>query len=131
MVMNAYGEICERQWYWMADRYPYVSSHAFVVMPNHIHGVIEIDPLRVGTGGHLSLHGTGTGSQKIKSLSELMGVFKTTSSKYIRLAGLKSFVWQRSFHDHIIRYTDDSYDRICDYIATNPQRWPEDKFYEY
>lgn len=115
MVLNTYGEICERQWYWLAERYRYVILHAFVVMPNHIHGVIEIDSLRVDAG------------TKIKSLSELMGAFKTTTSKQIHLSGLRSFEWQKSFYDHIIR-RGDSYDRICAYIRNNPAKWARDRF---
>jgi putative transposase len=42
MHLNAYGQIAERQWYWLMEKYPYVQSHAFVVMPNHIHALVEI-----------------------------------------------------------------------------------------
>ena len=65
---------------------------------------------------------------KIKSLSELTGAHKTTSSKYIHLVGLTEFRWQRSFHDHIIR-NHESYQNIVNYIETNPERWVNDKFY--
>jgi putative transposase len=153
MHKNQYGEIVEQRWYWLMEQYPYVVSHAFVVMPNHVHGVLEIDRHRVGTGRDLSMDmdnddvetgrdlsmdndGIGTGPDlslhetpiKIKSLSELMGAFKTTSSKHIHLAGLHEFSWQRSFHDHIIR-DDLAYEKICNYIDTNPLRWNEDLFY--
>ena len=57
-----------------------------------------------------------------------MGAYKTTSSKKIHLAGNAAFQWQRSFHDNIIR-NEESYNRITDYIATNPQRWGEDTFF--
>ena len=43
MILNTYGQIANNQWYWMIDRYSYISSHAFIVMPNHIHGVLEIN----------------------------------------------------------------------------------------
>ncbi|WP_281228350.1 transposase [Flavobacterium aquiphilum] len=98
-------------------------------MPNHVHMIIEIDKkkLTVGTGRDLSVHLLEgdlsvhllEGDQsvhllegnlsvqdkkiKIKSLSSLMGAFKTTSSKMIHQVGFADFAWQRSFHDHIIR----------------------------
>jgi putative transposase len=132
MICNEYGKIAEKQWEWLQTQYPYIESHAFVVMPNHIHAVLEI----VWTGRDLSSHQTGTGRDlsiqpppKIKSLSELMGAYKTTSSKQIHLAGLMEFRWQRSFHDHIIR-TNEAYNNIVNYIETNPQRWKNDKFHE-
>jgi putative transposase len=123
MILNEYGQIAEKQWHWLSEQYPYVVLHAFVVMPNHIHGIIEINrSTAAGTGRDLSL------PIKIKSLSELIGAYKTTVSKQIHLLGYANFAWQRSFHDHIIR-DDQSYNNISDYILNNPQKWEEDKFF--
>ena len=132
MIPNDYGQVAEKQWHWLAEQYSYVVLHAFVVMPNHVHGIIEINrnmepcvgTARVGTGRDLSLQDV----PKIKSLSELMGAYKTTVSKQIHLLGNDKFAWQRSFHDHIIRDYE-SYHKIFDYIANNPIRWEQDKFY--
>ena len=127
MNQNVYGEIAQKQWFWLAEKYNYVILHQFVVMPNHIHGIIEINRYRdiVGTGRDLSLRDNNI---KIKSLSELMGAFKTTTSKQIHQLGNAGFSWQRSFHDHIIR-TPNDYERISNYIATNPQNWEDDTFF--
>ena len=131
MILNELGEIAEGQWQWLINKYPYLISHAFVVMPNHIHGVLEINREMIcndtmgRTGRDLSLQS----QQKIKSLSELMGAYKTTTSKKIHLLGHDDFIWQRSFHDHIIRNTK-YYDKITQYIATNPENWADDKFYD-
>ena len=125
MICNDDGKIAEMQWEWLQKQYPYIKSHGFVVMPNHIHAVLEINPDLmgvVGTGRDLSL------PVKIKSLSELMGAYKTTSSKKIHLSGNHVFQWQRSFHDHIIR-NEESYNLITDYIATNPEHWEKDTFH--
>ncbi len=114
MILNRKGEIAEQQWFWLCNQYPYVVLHAFVVMPNHIHGILEIDSSKVRED-----------CMKIKSLSELMGAFKTTSSKLIHLSGYKEFKWHRSFHDHIIR-SKRAYQSISKYIETNPLRWESD-----
>ncbi|MGR3811087.1 transposase [Jiulongibacter sp. NS-SX5] len=114
MVLNQFGRIVEKQWDWLFEQYPYIKSHAFVVMPNHIHGVIEIKKPDIP-------------AVKIKSIPQLIGAFKTTSSKQIRLAGLKNFQWHKSYHDHIIR-SHISYQRIVNYIAQNPAKWNEDRF---
>ena len=90
----------------------------------------------VGTGRDLSDKnnfnvGTGRGPSlqpKIKSLSELMGAYKTTVSKKIHLLGYAEFKWQRSFHDHIIR-DEKSYEKISNYIINNPNSWDQDKFF--
>ncbi|MCY4384917.1 MAG: hypothetical protein OXE44_17425 [Nitrospinae bacterium] len=59
-------------------------------------------------------------------MSELIGAFKTTSSKRIRENGLSSFKWQRSFYDHVIR-DDEDMNRIREYIRDNPARWALDE----
>ncbi len=118
MILNANGEIALRQWIWLTEQYKYAISHAFVVMPNHIHAILEING-NVGNGRDRSLQ------PKIKSLSELMGAYKTTTSKQIHLMGNGDFLGQKSFHDHIIRDYS-SYLRIRDYIIDNPERWEED-----
>ena len=144
MELNEYGKIAEEQWFWLGKQYPYIVLHEFVVMPNHIHGIIEINRsivginpvgtgrVVVGTGRDLSLQQQPI---KIKSLSELMGAYKTTSSKKIHLLECRdrsrpvpTFQWQRSFHDHIIR-DDKSFETISNYILNNPAQWITDKFY--
>jgi putative transposase len=120
IVLNEFGKIMDNQLQWLENQYPYVVLHDYVVMPNHIHAIIEI----VRTGRDLSV----PLPQKIKSLSELMGAFKTTSSKLIHLAGYLDFQWHRSFHDHIIK-DESSYLNISNYIKSNPEQWIKDKFY--
>lgn len=144
MVLNDYGKIAEKQWYWLGEQYPYIILHAFVVMPNHIHGIIEINRGQiVRTGRDLSIQQNDLSLQgnipiKIKSLSELMGAYKTTVSKQIHLLdGIRTdrsrpvrteFAWHRSFHEHIIR-NEKSFEKISDYIANNTINWKQDKFY--
>ena len=118
MVFNEYGQIAEKQWHWLGEQYHFIVLHAFVVMPNHFHGIIEIHREAICENEEI----------KIKSLSELMGAYKTTVSKQIHLLGYSNFAWQRSFYDHIIR-DDRSYENISNYILNNPLKWEEDKFY--
>ena len=129
MILNEYGKIAEDYWYWLGEQYPYIILHEFIVMPNHMHGIIEInrDAIavrtgRVRTGRDLSL------LPKIKSLSEIMGAYKMKVSKEIHLAGDPEFAWHRSFHDHIIR-DEKSYENISSYIINNPNSWDQDKFF--
>jgi putative transposase len=121
MELNDYGKLAWKQWDWLADQYPYVVLHAFVVMPDHVHGIIEINRGNiVGTGRDLSLQYEN--NMKIKSLSEIIGAYKTTVSKQIHLLGYTKFAWQRSFHDRIIR-DERSYIYITEYILSNPSKW--------
>ncbi|MDP2088149.1 MAG: transposase [Flavobacteriaceae bacterium] len=111
MQLNEYGSIAQKQWQWLGEQYSYVKLHSFIIMPNHVHGIIEINRNLVSDN-----------SVKIKSISELIGAFKTTTSKKIHLAGFTDFSWQRSFHDNIIR-NKAAYNRISTYIETNADRW--------
>lgn len=61
-------------------------------------------------------------SRRHNTLSKTINAFKTTSSKHIHIAGNTDFRWQRSFHDHIIRDTDEL-SWIRQYIADNPRKW--------
>ncbi len=149
MCINKLGSIVHRQWEWLSRQYPYIKTHAFIVMPNHVHGIIEIDsklikpcaynenPISdkistsVRTGldlslPHLSLPPHVNPTQKILSLSHIIGAFKTTSSKIIHQQGLHYFSWHRSFHDHIIR-NQSAYNRIYKYILMNPILWHRDR----
>jgi len=67
-----------------------------------------------------------TSDVKTKSLSELIGAFKTTSSKLIHQAELKTFHWQKSFYDRIIRNEIELF-KIRQYIQNNPLKWEIDK----
>jgi putative transposase len=118
IVLNEYGKIVENQWLWLGEQYPYVVLHAFVVMPNHIHGIIEIDRSRIKS------------PSKIKLLSELMGAYKTNVSKQIHMIGFIEFKWQRSFYEHIIRDYK-SFESISDYIKNNPAKWMQDNFFKF
>jgi len=143
MILNTFGKIAAQQIQWLPQQYPYLVLHNYVVMPNHVHVLLEINTANifgndnVGNGRDHSLH---YNSQqhfqqhfqqqpkipiKIKSISELMGAFKTTSSKLIHLAGNQEFKWQKSFYDHIIK-NNKSYDNIYNYISNNPINWQND-----
>ncbi|WP_246085276.1 transposase [Paucihalobacter ruber] len=111
LKLNQFGFIVESQIKWLANQYPYIEIHNYVVMPDHVHLIIEIDRSRVKDE-----------ELKIKSLSSLIGALKTTSSKLIHGSGFENFVWQRSFHDSIIRNSK-AYYNISRYIDLNPKKW--------
>jgi len=101
-------------------------------MPNHVHGILEIkNAMRdcVGTGLDLSLpdsYNKTHNPQKTLSLSNIIGAFKTTSSKLIHQNNFPQFAWQRSFHDHII-HNETAFQNIYNYIVNNPTSWLHDR----
>jgi len=142
MVFNDSGKIACEQIEWLRNQYSNIIIHNSVVMPNHVHLLVEL----VGTGLDLSASESNNGSINrtgrdlscdinertgrdlslpAKSISTLMGAFKTTASAKIHANGNPDFNWQRSFHDHIIR-NEPSYQRIYEYITENPKNWNTD-----
>jgi len=135
MFINQFGIIVKQQWLWLIEQYPYVFLDTWMIMPNHIHGIIIIDSTleysKHGFKDNSRLVATGLDlssqkNQKILSLSNIIGAFKTTSSKLIHQAGLTNFAWQRSFYDHVIR-NEKYLDKIRLYIQNNPTKWEEDR----
>jgi len=131
MQLSQNGIIAMEQWLWLGTRYPYIDLISFVIMPNHVHGIIYIDAdfynNDVGNGRDRSLqirqpNQIDRPDPKIKPLPELIGAYKTTVSKRIHMSGDVEFKWQKSFHDHIIRNIK-SLDNIKHYIETNPENW--------
>ena len=83
----------------------------YVVMPNHVHMILVIHSV-----------------DNLISITRIVGQFKMSVSKEIRKINPDMKVWQRSFHDHIIR-NERSYQKIWEYIENNPIKWEEDCFY--
>lgn len=110
MILNEFGKIVEGQWLLLAENFPYVKLREFVIMPDHFHGIIEINRTK----------GKDQCCAKIKPLYDLVGAFKMTSSKKIHESGFESFIWQRSFHDRVIR-NEYEYFSIAKYIEQNPE----------
>jgi len=136
MILNEYGEIIKFTWFDLINHNICVLLDSFVVMPNHIHGIIVInDKIFVGAGSkpalikinQLARAGLEPAPTK---LSEIVRQFKTFSAKRINklrnTPGLS--VWQRDYYEHIIR-NDRSLEKICDYIINNPCRWNHDELF--
>jgi REP element-mobilizing transposase RayT len=132
MQLNPWGNIAAQTWEWLATQYPYVDLDAWVIMPNHVHGILVITNAPVGARrdalpGHHDAPGPGPSAPvptRRKPLGQLIGAFKTVSAKHINLSratpGLP--VWQRNYYEHIIRDTV-ALARIRQYIANNPLKW--------
>jgi len=94
--------------------FPRVRLDASVVMPNHVHAILEV--------------ASATPCRRPPTLMTVVGVLKSSVSRAASAAGLvrPGRVWQRSFFDRIIR-DDDELNRLRQYIAENPARWADDR----
>jgi len=121
-VLNEFGKTIKQILENIPVLYPYVTIDYYVIMPNHIHVIIIIDPSdNVSVVTSRDLSPMNRLKSKIKSLSEIIGAFKTMSSKELHKKGLKNFKWQRSFYDRVIRNEKELY-FIRQYIEQNPLR---------
>ena len=124
MRLSSYGEIIRLSWFDLPQHYTNVELDAFVIMPNHIHGIIFLTD--VGAG--FKPAPTDFPRDKRHGLPEIIRAFKTFSSRQINkfrnMPGTS--VWQRNYYEHVIR-RDESLAQIREYIETNPLRWALDK----
>jgi len=134
MRLNKSGLIVAEQWAGLPSHYANASLDEFVIMPNHVHGIIcltEVDPSSVGAGFQPAHSSPPTNPRHAKprhGLPEMIRGFKTYSSLGInRLNGPPGNpVWQRNYYEHVVR-TEDDLDRVRRYIVENPLKWAEDE----
>ena len=146
MRLNDAGRVAEECWKAIPDHFPHVELDAFVIMPNHVHGINWIvDDAFVGAKNVSPEPNTGakglspicgmpraapaSGTTAFRSPSKTVGSvvrgFKIGVTKWIRANTSIHDVWQRNYYEHIVR-DDDDLNRIRSYIADNPARWDED-----
>lgn len=128
MRLNQNGRVVSEQWSGLPTHYPFISLDEFVIMPNHVHGIIQINDINqpsVGAGFQPA-HGADS-TKPHHGLPEIIRGFKTYSARYINeLQGTKGTpVWQRNFYEHVIR-SETSLNAIRKYILENPLKWDED-----
>ncbi len=143
MQLSPVGKIVTEEWQKTAQIRSYIELDEWVIMPNHLHGIIIIKnqppPLivetpRWGVSQQATFHPEETFQRNVstksrlkpKSLGSIIGQIKTACTKRIWEAGFDDFEWQDRFYDHIIR-DDESLHYIRQYIINNPLKWELDK----
>jgi REP element-mobilizing transposase RayT len=117
IILNQCGNIAKNSWGDLPNHHKNIQLDAFVIMPNHIHGIMIINN-PVGNRPACSVY-------ENNNLSIIIGSYKSTVTKQINRIDNTVFQWQRSFHDHIIR-AEDSLKNIREYIVNNPLTWDND-----
>ncbi len=140
---------CMAWYYWrlIPQHHNHVMLDAFIVMPNHVHGIVGItsrgnsENNDVGTCHGMSLPITGKpivsnisqskfGKPQSNSLSIIINHYKGALTRWCRQNDHGYFAWQPRFYDHVIR-NKRSFERIRGYILNNPLRWETDREYPY
>ena len=132
MVLNDAGKMVGYQWEGLIRWFEAIQLHEFVVMPNNVHGIVEIvhrEPME-----HL-ISGQPQGISP--RVGDMVGAFKSsTTNEYIRNVKQHHWprfdkkLWQRNYYEHIIR-NHESYLEIAAYVRTNPLKWRDDRYYRH
>ena len=126
ILLNDWGQVTQRCWHDIPAHFPQVELDAFVVMPNHIHGIMVIDKgtaCRAPTGEQFGRPVPG-------SIPTIVRSFKAAVTKginaYRQTPGEK--LWQRNYWEHIIR-NDREMNHIREYVQNNSAQWETDKLH--
>ena len=124
MRLNAFGKIVADEWVKTAEIRDEIDLDEWVVMPNHFHGILVIGRGDRPVAPTKSVAAIGPQS---RSVAAAIAGFKSAATKRINtLRGTPGMpVWQRNYHEHIIR-NEDSLDRLRQYILDNPAQWTMD-----
>lgn len=124
--LTGIGGIVEKNWNEISDHYPHVRVDDYVIMPNHLHGVVVIESYTQ------SMFFERAGASPAPTLGQIIGMFKSKCAidylKYIESNNLNIVgnLWQRNYYERIIRDENDL-KRIREYIRNNPSSWDEDE----
>jgi REP element-mobilizing transposase RayT len=121
MKLNPCGEIVQLCWKDIPIHYHEVTNEVFIVMPNHVHGIISIHNANGRSGSKPD-------PTRKHPLSEIVRAFKTYSSRGINehRNSQGTSVWQRSYYEHVIR-SESEYQQIGEYIVFNAAKWETDR----
>jgi len=155
IILNDAGKIADECWLKISEHFLNVVLHEYIVMPNHVHGIIELKRVDaicnqisnnvVGTRHVVSLpdnsessvgtsHVMSQHNQFSKpipgSISVIIQQYKSSVTRFVNKTNVSHFRWQSRFYEHIIR-DEKSYHRISEYIINNPKNWKDDDFFNF
>jgi REP element-mobilizing transposase RayT len=148
MVLSEIGIIVYKFWMQIQDHFPNINLDEFIIMPDHIHGIIiiksksetksetkseikydhmvETPNLGVSTESSIQIGKYGNAHWKSNSIGSIINQFKRICTIKTKSIGL-DFSWQPRFYDHIIR-SDNELNRIRTYIKNNPNNWLNNEY---
>ena len=124
VILTEIGQQAENDWKNIPSHRPNALVLDYVIMPNHIHGIIWIKE-----GATVDQHLNQFSQPIAGSLSMIIGGYKAGITRWCRKNGYEDFAWQLRFYDSIIWQESELW-RVQDYIENNPERWTDDDIYE-
>lgn len=132
--LNGAGLMVQSWWGKLTGKFPLVQTDAYIVMPNHFHGIISVGAAPCGRPDiNYPDETTGQPHGVAPTLGEVVSWFKTmTTNQYIRGVKRKDWrpfqkkLWQRNYYEHIVR-DEDELGHYRQYISDNPANWQTDE----
>lgn len=109
MHLTSTGEIVQTHWLDLTKHHSHIELDEFIIMPNHLHGLISILD----------------SSSKSIFLGSIINWFKAGVSRSVKQNSAIEKLWQRNYYEHVVRNEKD-YERIYEYISTNIIKWELD-----
>jgi REP element-mobilizing transposase RayT len=132
MKLNGYGRVADECWSAIPNHFSSVELGAYVVMPNHVHGIVMIND---GADADASARSRGTiyraptteqfGKPIGGSIPTIIRTYKAAVTRRIGREFNATGIWQRNYYEHVIRDPEE-WNRIHRYIESNPSLWAED-----
>ena len=140
MVLSGIGKIAQKFWLEIPIHFPFVKLDEFIIMPNHVHGIIVIDNgdkamcrdvamqrlYKRGLNNYINQFMSNI-SPSAGSLSTIVRSYKSAVKKFATINNI-NFSWQPRYHEHIIR-NEYSLEKIRCYIRNNQYVWVDDEYY--
>jgi putative transposase len=135
MHKTSLGDIANQYWIDIPNHFPNVSLDEFVIMPNHVHGIIIINPVMnpvetqhaASLQPKLPIRTLSISTPKSGSISAMIRSYKSAVTHWAGLNNYPDFAWQSPYYDHIIR-DEKSLNNIREYIFCNPLNWELDEY---
>ncbi len=139
MHLNESGRIAQSQWIKVPERFPGIALDHYIIMPNHIHGIVVIYrktnianvPERFRM--HMQAlaaerHPAFKDTYQPPTLGAIIRAYKAATARLIRVSGVIDFAWHGRYHEKVLR-DDVALDTMRNYIQNNPANWQKDKLY--
>lgn len=128
ILLSEIGKTAEERLTEIPRHFPFVSIDEHIVMPNHIHAIIVMQPVGAALMPPGETPLSTVPDSTPQSLSFIVQQYKSGVTRWCAANGFGYFGWQRGFYEHVIRNEDDLHD-IREYIVYNPMKWSEDEEY--
>ncbi|MFA5874252.1 MAG: transposase [Anaerolineales bacterium] len=135
LIPNDAGNMINKIWLSLSERFPKIEVDTFQLMPNHFHGILMVHDVgaTLVVAPDLLIAPDRAGTRPAPTIGKMIGAFKSiTTHEYILGVNAHGWVpfnqrfWQRNYYEHIIR-NQAAHERIANYIFSNPANWGDDE----